>query len=115
MPGSARASEVAADEPEARRSAHVSSDSLFLILTDTLSHWEADPSSPFRILNSRMQLDSLGYAVETLLDYNRERDSTKLVIRDINDRPSTLWLTSGSNESTRFWAKNFKNDSITFL
>jgi len=101
------------DVPELRRSAHISSDSAYLVYTDTIARWVADPDSPFYLLEGVSQLDSLGSAVEKLLDLNQERDSTRIIIRDLNGDPTPLWLTSGSDDLTRFWANNFKNDSIT--
>jgi hypothetical protein len=101
------------DEPWNRRSAHVSHDSAFLVFTDTVVHWEASPSSPFRFLSGQAQLDSLHSAIETLLAYNNERDSIRLLVSDLNGKATPLWISSGRSNSVRFWAKNYKNDSIT--
>jgi hypothetical protein len=101
------------DVPEMRRSAHISHDSIYLVYTDTIARWEAAPDSPFYRLEGQSQLDSLGSAVALLLESNQERDSTHVIFRDLNGDPTALWLTTGSHELARFWAKNYKNDSIT--
>ena len=105
--------EPALDEPGKRRSARVTDDSLFLVYTDTLFAWMADRSSPFRVLSGPHQLDSLDSAIKTLLSYNEQRDSTRVVVSDLFGRQTPLWLSQGDNQSHRFWAKNYRNDSIT--
>jgi len=88
-------------------------DSSFIVFTDTKFRWIANQESPFHILSGKHQLDSLHFAVETLLDFNERRDSTKLVINDMYGKKMPLWITNGSNISNRFWIKNYRNDSIT--
>ena len=75
--------------------------------------WVADNSSPFYILNHRQQLDSLQEAINTLLDFNFQRDSTLLLIDDMFGHQSPYWLTNGRDETFRFWVKNFNNDSLS--
>lgn len=75
--------------------------------------WIADGNSPFRIVKGEHHLDSLHYAVHTLLDFTEERDSSLLMINDMYGRKTPLWLTTGSNSAYRFWVKNYNNDSIT--
>jgi len=75
--------------------------------------WMADEKSPFYILSSENNLDSLQLAINTLLDFNRERDSTLLMIDDMYGKKTPIWLTTGSDEASRFWVKNYNNDSIT--
>jgi hypothetical protein len=75
--------------------------------------WEADEDSPFQVVDGRYHLDSLQYAVNKLLEYTGERDSTLLWISDISGRKKPFWITTGSDEEYRFWVKNFNNDSIT--
>jgi len=101
------------DDMVNRRSARLSADSASLIITDTLSIWTAGEDSPFQILTGRYQLDSLQNAIETLVAYAERRDSTRILINDMYGRKTPLWLTTGDSESSRFWVKNYKNDSIT--
>jgi hypothetical protein len=100
-------------DPGLNRPAHITSDSNFVVLTDTLYQWMADQQSPFHSLSGKHQLDSLQYAMETLMSYNWRRDSTRLLINDIYGNKTPFWITTGNNNSHRFWVKNYKNDSIT--
>ena len=97
----------------ARRSATISSDSAFLVYTDTLMQWEPVIPTPFRYLEGEQQLDSLQGAIQTLLESNQQRDSTLLLINDVNGRVTPFWLSRGDNDTYRFWVKNLRNDSIT--
>lgn len=75
--------------------------------------WNAPEESPFRVLEGEHQLDSLQHAVDRLLEYTLDRDSTILWINDMRGHLSPLWLTRGKEGASRFWVKNFSNDSIT--
>lgn len=75
--------------------------------------WNAPVDSPFRVLEGEHQLDSLQHAVDRLLEYTLDRDSTILWINDMRGHLSPLWLTQGKEGASRFWVKNFSNDSIT--
>jgi len=75
--------------------------------------WEAAQESPFYVLEGKHQLDSLQYAVNKLLEFTEERDSTQLWISDMGGRKIPFWLTTGRDEEYRFWVKNYNNDSIT--
>lgn len=77
------------------------------------STWIADKTSPFYILSDERQLDSLQMAINTLLNFNLERDSSLILIDDMLGQEIPYWLTSGRDETFRFWVKNFKNDSLT--
>jgi hypothetical protein len=75
--------------------------------------WKADEDSPFLMLEGRYQLDSLQYAMNKLLEYTEERDSTMLWLSDMSGRLTPFWITTGSQEEYRFWVKNYNNDSVT--
>lgn len=75
--------------------------------------WEAEEGSPFLNVEGRHQLDSLQYAVNKLLEYTSERDSTMLWLSDMTGSKIPFWLSSGKQEEYRFWVKNYNNDSIT--
>lgn len=75
--------------------------------------WDAPEDSPFRVLEGEYQLDSLQHAVDRLLEYTLNRDSTRLWINDMHGHLTPLWLTQGKEGASRFWVKNFNNDSIT--
>ncbi len=92
---------------------YISRDMGYVVFVDTSYRWIAADHSPFLLLPGRFHLDSLQYAVETLLEFTEGRDSTRLMIDDIYGRKTPFWVTTGDMESTRFWVKNYKNDSIT--
>ncbi len=88
-------------------------DSGKIIVSDRVRAMVAAEESPFYIVSSERMLDSLRYAVETLLSYTAERDSILLFINDILGQKTPFWLTQGKNDLYRFWVKNYENDSIT--
>ncbi|MCK5067612.1 MAG: DUF3078 domain-containing protein [Bacteroidales bacterium] len=75
--------------------------------------WKAHEESPFHIVDGLYHLDSLQYAVNKLLEFTEERDSTMVLINDMSGRKTPFWLTTGSDEAYRFWVKNYNNDSLT--
>lgn len=75
--------------------------------------WKASEDSPFKIIEGEHQLDSLQCAVNKLLDFASERDSTILWVNDMYGNKAPFWLTRGDDEAYRFWVKNYNNDSIT--
>ena len=75
--------------------------------------WKASEESPFEIVESEYQLDSLQLALNKLLEFTSERDSTLLWVNDIFGKKTPYWLSRGDDEAYRFWVKNYNNDSIT--
>lgn len=75
--------------------------------------WVAPEDSPFGIVESEYQLDSLQQALNTLLDFTLERDSTLLWVNDMYGHKFPYWLNRGDDEAYRFWVRNYNNDSIT--
>ena len=65
------------------------------------------------IVEGEHQLDSLQHAVEHLLEFTSERDSTMLLVNDLYGNKTPFWLSQGDNEAYRFWVKNYNNDSLT--
>ncbi len=88
-------------------------DSGKIIVSDRARAMVATEESPFHIVSSERMLDSLRYAVETLLSHTAERDSILLFFNDILGQKTPFWLTQGKNDLYRFWVKNYENDSIT--
>ncbi len=84
---------------------------VFYYLPGTI--WKASENSPFNILEGQYQLDSLQYAVNKLLEFTSERDSSLLWINDLSGNKSPFWLTRGDDDAYRYWVKNYNNDSIT--
>lgn len=75
--------------------------------------WKAPEESPFNMLEGPEQLDSLQHAINTLLEFTFERDSSLLLVNDMYGNKYPFWLSQGDDEAYRFWVKNYKNDSIT--
>ncbi|MBE9518032.1 MAG: hypothetical protein IMY68_05650, partial [Bacteroidetes bacterium] len=75
--------------------------------------WKASEESPFEIVESEYQLDSLQLALTKLLEFTSERDSTLLWVNNIFGKKTPYWLSRGDDEAYRFWVKNYNNDSIT--
>jgi len=75
--------------------------------------WKAAEESPFEIMEGEFQLDSLQIALNKLLEFTSERDSTLLWVNDIFGKKTPYWLSQGDDEAYRFWVKNYNNDSIT--
>jgi hypothetical protein len=75
--------------------------------------WKTTGDSPFSIVEGKYQLDSLQYAIDKLLEFTDERDSTILWLNDMHGNRDSLWLTGGDDMAFRFWVKNYNNDSIT--
>jgi len=75
--------------------------------------WKASAESPFEIVESEYQLDTLQLALNKLLEFTSERDSTLLWVNDIHGNRSPFWLSNGDDEAYRYWVKNYNNDSIT--
>jgi hypothetical protein len=75
--------------------------------------WKAPEESPFEIMESEYQLDSLQLALNILLEFTSERDSTQLWVNDLFGNKTPFWLSLGDEEAYRYWVKNYNNDSIT--
>jgi len=99
--------------PELRRSAVLSFDSIYVVYTDSITFLMAREDSPFYRVKGKTQLDSLQLAIGSLIDFNALKDSTRMVFKDMYGRETSMWISSGGHEISRFWVKNFKNDSIT--
>lgn len=98
---------------EGRRASWLSSDSRYLVVTDTISALIGDPNSPFLFVPSVSLQDSLKNAMTSLLNYTYQRDSTLVLISDINDSKKEFWLSSRERDLQRYWVKNREGDSVT--
>ena len=99
--------------PDSHKSVRFTADSSNIILSDRTRAIVAAEESPFYIVSGERMMDSLRYAVETLLAHVAERDSILIFIDDILGQKTPFWLTQGKNDLYRFWVKNYENDSIT--
>lgn len=75
--------------------------------------WRSVTASPFMDLDNEFQLDSLQFAVDKLLFFTWERDSTLLWINDMYGQRSAFWLNQDHRRTERYWVKNENNDSIS--
>jgi hypothetical protein len=57
--------------------------------------------------------DSVKAAVDVLLNYLEDRDSSVITFSGISNRNYHFWLNSKSDKMLRFWLKNELNDSVT--
>jgi hypothetical protein len=89
-------------------------DTTLMVVIDTL-HEVTSPHSgfPFRYLSFPYQSDSIKVAVNALLKYLEERDSTKIYFTGIDNTVTPVWLNSKSDKYVRYWLKNDINDSVT--
>jgi hypothetical protein len=96
------------------RSVTVQKDTTLMVVIDTL-HEVAAPHAdfPFRYLNYPYQSDSIKVAVDELMKYLVERDSSVIYFTGIDNQVTRVWLNSKSDKYVRYWLKNDMNDSVT--
>ena len=93
---------------------YILKDTSILVITDTLRGVNSsDPNLPFRYYDSLFQIDSLEVAVNSLIKYLEERDSTIINFAGLGDAVVPVWSNSKSNNMLRYWLKNEYNDSVT--
>lgn len=96
------------------RSNVVLKDTTILVMIDTLSEVTSSASGfPFKYLNQPYQSDSIKVAVDQLLKYIEERDSTVIKFTGTGNSTIPVWMNSKSNEAVRYWLKNELSDSVT--
>lgn len=89
-------------------------DTTILVMIDTLNEVTSPASSfPFKYLSQPYQSDSIKVAVDLLLRYLEERDSTEIKFTGTGNSTIPVWMNSKSNEAIRYWLKNELSDSVT--
>ncbi|MCU0377665.1 MAG: DUF3078 domain-containing protein [Bacteroidales bacterium] len=89
-------------------------DTIILVVTDTLPEPALNTVGfPFRYLKYPYMTDSLSVAVNSLLTYIVERDSTELRFIAETGRGADVWLNSRSDKLIRFWLPDGEGDSVT--
>jgi hypothetical protein len=89
-------------------------DTSILVIIDTLNEVSpARPSFPFRYLNFPYQGDSIEVAVNILMKYLEDRDSSIVKFTGIGESVTPVWLNSKTDHMIRYWLKNEFNDSVT--
>ena len=92
----------------------VLNDSSMVIIKDTLGTVSSsNPDFPFRDYSYPFQADSLEIAINSLIKYLEDRDSTIINFSGTGGTVVPIWLNSKSNNMTRYWLKNEFNDSVT--
>ncbi len=89
-------------------------DTTVLIIIDTLNNVSSlNPGFPFKSYDYPFQSDSIKIAVQSLLQYIEEKDSSVINITGIGGVSTPVWLNSKSDLMMRYWLKNEMEDSVT--
>ena len=92
----------------------VHKDTTLMVVIDTLHEVTSQHSGfPFRYLSFPYQSDSIKVAVNALLKFLEDRDSTMIYFTGIDKNVTPVWLNSKSDKYVRYWLKNDANDSVT--
>ncbi len=108
VPGFVQIPEGAKDDARGIR------DSVVLVISDTINRVTSlYPDFPFRYYSRPWQSDSIRSAVNTLIGFLHERDSSVIRFTGLNNDLTPVWLNSKSGATIRYWLKNEMNDSVT--
>jgi len=89
-------------------------DTTIMVIIDTLKEVTSErPGYPFRYLEYPFQADSIEVAVNLLLKYLEERDSSQVNFTGLGDSVTSIWLNSKSDRMARYWLRNEFSDSVT--
>ncbi len=89
-------------------------DTTLMVVIDTLDQVRSSSSFfPFRYLDYPYQTDSIKTAVNLLLNYLEERDSSIVYFTGIGNTITPVWINTKSGDIMRFWLKNDLSDSVT--
>lgn len=81
-------------------------DSIILVISDTLREViSTNPDFPFQYYNYPMVGDSIQSAVNSLMNYIGESDSSRVFLMGSRNT-IPVWLTNNSSRMTRLWLKN---------
>jgi hypothetical protein len=96
------------------KSVTVRKDTTIMVVIDTLHEVTSSYSGfPFRYFNYPYQSDSIKVAVDALLKYLDDRDSSIIYFTGIDNQVTPVWLNSKSGKYVRYWLKNDLTDSVT--
>ena len=85
-----------------------------MVVIDTLSEVTSSYKRfPFRFFTVPYQADSIKVAVNSLLKFIENRDSTIIHFTGAGNVVTPVWLNSKSDKMTRYWLKNEFSDSVT--
>ncbi len=81
-------------------------DSIILVISDTLREViSTNPDFPFQYYDYPMVGDSIQSAVNSLMNYIEENDSSRVFFKGANNI-IPVWLSNNSSRMTRLWLKN---------
>jgi hypothetical protein len=96
------------------KSVTVQKDTTIMVIIDTLHEVTSTYAGfPFRYFNFPYQSDSIKVAVNALLKYVGERDSSIIYFTGFDNQVTPVWFNSRSDKYVRYWLKNDLNDSVT--
>ena len=89
-------------------------DTTIMVIIDTLHEVTSSYSRfPFHYFSFPYQSDSIKVAVNMLLKFLEERDSTIINFTGVGNIVTPVWLNSKSDRMVRYWLKNELSDSVT--
>ncbi|MCE5345819.1 MAG: DUF3078 domain-containing protein [Bacteroidales bacterium] len=89
-------------------------DTTVLVVIDTLNEVKSSRKGfPFKYFNYPYQSDSIRAAVNSLIKYLEDRDSTIINFTGSGNTATPVWLNSKAETMTRYWLRNEFNDSVT--
>ncbi len=89
-------------------------DTTIMVVVDTLNEVTSSVKGfPFRHFSFPYQSDSIRIAIEVLLNYLDNRDSTIINFTGIDNSVTSVLMNSNSDKMVRFWLKNEFSDSVT--
>jgi hypothetical protein len=89
-------------------------DTIILVAADTLTEvTDSGTYFPFRHYNWPYESDSIRAAINSLISYVEDRDSTVVNLSGTSNFVTPVWLNSKSEKLVRYWLRNEYSDSVT--
>jgi hypothetical protein len=89
-------------------------DTTIMVVIDTLDEVTSPyPDFPFRYFSHPFEADSMSVAVNELLRYVEDRDSSIVYFTGIDKSVTPVWINSKTGRYARYWLKNDMLDSVT--
>jgi len=88
-------------------------DTVILVAIDTLNEVTSSKTGfPFRHYNWPYESDSIVVAINSLISFVENRDSSKVYLSGSSSKVTPVWLNSKSDRLVRFWLRNEYSDSV---
>ena len=89
-------------------------DTIIIVAIDTLNKVTSSTSGfPFRYYNWPYEGDSIKAAINSLIGFVENRDSSIVNLSGTSSFVTPVWLNSKNEKFTRFWLRNEYSDSVT--